>query len=517
MLFNSVQFYVFFLVISVLYFVCTHKIKKNLYSRLLLLAASLFFYACWNPAYLLLILTSVVITWLSGLLMEKADLSGANPLLKKKLILAGSLTINLLILFFFKYYGFFSDSVQFVCAKAGLQPKIPAFSVLLPVGISFYTFQALGYSIDVYRGTIKAEHNFITYALFVTFFPQLVAGPIERSGNLLPQFKVDHTFDYDRVVDGLKLMAYGMFKKVVVAGQLAKYVDKAYADIAGSSGTAIAIATIFFAFQILCDFSGYSDIAIGAAKVLGFNLMRNFERPYFSKSIAEFWRRWHISLSTWFKDYVYIPLGGSRCSTARRCFNLFVTFLISGLWHGAAFHFVLWGALHGLYQVFGVLTKPLRAAFLRKVHIISKDGKTKRWWQFVQAAFTFALVCLAWIFFRASTTAEALLALKKVFFAPKEIIQSVTGLLNGTIGFGEGFFRPYTLGLKKTTLISFVMYIAVITVVSFITRNRNGRELIKEKPLPVRWFLYYAVVGMVFYFMVDAGLFEAAEFIYFQF
>ena len=288
MIFNSVQFYVFFLVISVLYFVCTHKIKKNLYSRLLLLAASLFFYACWNPAYLLLILTSVVITWLSGLLMEKADLSGANLLLKKKLILAGSLTINLLILFFFKYYGFFSDSVQFVCAKAGLQPKIPAFSVLLPVGISFYTFQALGYSIDVYRGTIKAEHNFITYALFVTFFPQLVAGPIERSGNLLPQFKVDHTFDYDRVVDGLKLMAYGMFKKVVVAGQLAKYVDKAYADIAGSSGTAIAIATVFFAFQILCDFSGYSDIAIGAAKVLGFNLMRNFERPYFSKSDRHF-------------------------------------------------------------------------------------------------------------------------------------------------------------------------------------------------------------------------------------
>ncbi len=513
MLFNSVQFYVFFAIVAVLYFVCTHKIRNNLISRFLLLVASLFFYACWNPTYLLLILTSVVITWTSGLLMEKAS----ESVHKKKMILTASLVINLLILFFFKYYGFFTDTVQFICSKIGMQAKLPAFSVLLPVGISFYTFQALGYSIDVYRGTVKAEHSFITYALFVTFFPQLVAGPIERSGNLLPQFKVDHSFDYDRVTDGLKLMAYGMFKKVVVAGQLARYTDLVYADIAGSSGTAIAIATVFFAFQILCDFSGYSDIAIGAAQVLGFKLMRNFERPYFSKSIAEFWRRWHISLSTWFKDYVYIPLGGSRCSTLRRCFNLFVTFLISGLWHGAAFHFVLWGAIHGLYQVIGVITKPFRIALLSKASIISEDGKTKRWWQFIQTAFTFVLVCFAWIFFRASTTADALLAVQKLFLFPKEIVLSVTGLLNGTIGFGEGFFRPYTLGFYKRTLASFILFIAVITVVSLVARNKTGCQLIREKPLLVRWSLYYAVFAFVFYYMVDAGLFEAQEFIYFQF
>ena len=518
MLFNSVQFYIFFLVISVLYFVCTHKIKKNWASQLLLLAASLFFYACWNPAYILLILTSVIVTWLSGLLMGKVELSDSkNKISKKRFILVCSLVLNLLILFFFKYFNFFSETVSFVFGRIGVAYRIPAINVLLPVGISFYTFQALGYSIDVYKGRVAPEKNILTYALFVTFFPQLVAGPIERTENLLPQFKVDHEFDYDRVTDGLKMMAYGMFKKVVVSAQLAKYVDRVYADIAGSSGTAVAIATVFFAFQILCDFSGYSDIAIGVAKVLGFNLMQNFERPYFSKSIAEFWRRWHISLSTWFKDYVYIPLGGSRCSTARRCFNLFITFLISGLWHGAAFHFVIWGALHGLYQVAGVLTKPFRKALLGKAGIISEDGNTKRWWQFVQVAFTFVLVCFAWIFFRASTTADSLLAVQKVLQFPKEIIQSVTGLLNGTIGFGEGFFRPYTLGLKKITLLSCVLYIAVITVISFITRTRNGREIIKEKSLPVRWFLYYAVVGVVFYFMVDAGLFEAAEFIYFQF
>ena len=267
----------------------------------------------------------------------------------------------------------------------------------------------------------------------------------------------------------------------------------------------------------MCDFSGYSDIAIGVAKVLGFKLMRNFERPYFSKSIAEFWRRWHISLSTWFKDYVYIPLGGSRCSTVRRCFNLFVTFLISGLWHGAAFHFVVWGALHGLYQVVGVITKPVRQLFLRKAGIVSEDGKTKRWWQFFQAAFTFALVCFAWIFFRASSTADAVLAAQKVFLCPKEILQSVTGLLHGTIGFGEGFFRPYTLGFFKPTLASFVVCIAVIAAVSLATRRKTGCELIRQKPAFVRWLLYYAVTAAVFYFAVDAGLFEAQEFIYFQF
>ncbi|MBO7419689.1 MAG: MBOAT family protein [Spirochaetaceae bacterium] len=425
--------------------------------------------------------------------------------------------LNLLILFFFKYFNFFSETVSFVFDRIGVAYRIPAINVLLPVGISFYTFQALGYSIDVYKGRVAPEKNILTYALFVTFFPQLVAGPIERTENLLLQFKVDHEFDYDRVTDGLKMMAYGMFKKVVVAGRLALYTDRVYADIVGSSSTAVVIATVFFAFQILCDFSGYSDIAIGVAKVLGFKLMRNFERPYFSKSIAEFWRRWHISLSTWFKDYVYIPLGGSRCSTARRCFNLFVTFLISGLWHGAAFHFVVWGALHGVYQVAGVITKPVRQLILRKAGIVSEDGKAKRWWQFFQAAFTFALVCFAWIFFRASSTADAVLAAQKVFLCPKEILQSVTGLLHGTIGFGEGFFRPYTLGFYKPTMLSFVVCIAVIAAVSLATRSNTGCELIRQKPAFVRWFLYYAVTAAVVYFAVDAGLFEAQEFIYFQF
>ena len=322
MLFNSLEFCIFFPIIFTLYFLSTHKIKRNLVSQIILLTASLFFYACWNPSYLALILISVIITYLSGVYMEKYEA-------KKKLILTVSLVSNLAILFFFKYYNFFVDSVHSASTILGCEITIPNFNVLLPVGISFYTFQALGYSIDVYNKKIEAEKNFITYALFVTFFPQLVAGPIERTKNLLGQFKVDYKIDYERITSGLKLCAWGYFKKVVVADRLAIYVNGIYNNVEGSTGSALALATFFFAFQILCDFSGYSDIAIGVSRVLGFNLMKNFNRPYFSKSIPEFWRRWHISLSTWFKDYLYIPMGGNRCGTFRRYFNLFTTFFVS--------------------------------------------------------------------------------------------------------------------------------------------------------------------------------------------
>jgi D-alanyl-lipoteichoic acid acyltransferase DltB (MBOAT superfamily) len=312
--FNSWQYLVFFPVIFALYYAVTAKNRpgsaahSNRLSQCLLLGASLFFYACWNPAYLGLILLSVAVTWLSGLLME----GGTRT--QKRLVLAGSLAINLGILFFFKYYGLFAETIA---RFSGFHP--PAFNVLLPVGISFYTFQALGYSIDVYRGTVKAERDFLSYALFVTFFPQLVAGPIERTAALLPQFKVNHPFDYGRVTGGLRLAAWGMFKKVVIADRLAVYVNAVFGDPAAFPGTALLLAAFFFAFQIYCDFSGYSDIAIGCARALGFELMTNFRRPYFARSITDFWRRWHISLTTWFRDYVYIPLGGNRRGLAFRC------------------------------------------------------------------------------------------------------------------------------------------------------------------------------------------------------
>ena len=332
MLFNSLQFFIFFPIVCLIILFSTYVVKKNIINQIILLAASLYFYMCWKPAYLLLILVSIFITYMSGLYMEnKSDKI-------KKIILSVALISNLGILFFFKYAGFI---VRTIDNLLHINQSNNFFdSILLPVGISFYTFQALGYSIDVYRGTIKAERNFITYALFVTFFPQLVAGPIERSKNLLPQFKVNHEFDYNRVTDGLKLAAWGMFKKVVIADKLALYVNMIYSDINAHSSIAIALATFFFTFQILCDFSGYTDIAIGTAQVLGFKLMSNFRRPYFAKNIVDFWRRWHISLSSWFKDYVYIPLGGNRAGKLRHYFNILITFLISGLWHGAGWNFV---------------------------------------------------------------------------------------------------------------------------------------------------------------------------------
>ncbi|ERJ93747.1 alginate O-acetyltransferase AlgI family protein, partial [Treponema lecithinolyticum ATCC 700332] len=347
MLFHSIKFFIFFPIVTILYLFFVRVIKKNWLNQLLLLAASLYFYACWNPKYLLLILSSVFITWASGILMTD------KPQRYKKIVLFMSLLSNLGILFFFKYYNFFANTINILYTKLHIHTQIPAFNVLLPVGISFYTFQALGYSIDVYRGAVKPEKNIITYALFVTFFPQLVAGPIERTGHLLPQFKSNHDFDYTRVTDGLKLALWGMFKKIVIADQLAVYVDKVYSSPTEYQSIALILATVFFAFQILCDFSGYSDIAIGCAKILGFSLNKNFDSPYLARNIADFWKRWHISLSTWFRDYLYIPLGGNRCFCIRHYFNLLITFILSGLWHGASITFIFWGLIHGLFLVIG--------------------------------------------------------------------------------------------------------------------------------------------------------------------
>ena len=512
MLFNSVQFLVFFAAVGGAYLILAGGASAT---QLVLLAASLYFYASWNPAYLVLILFSVLVTWESGLLMEK------HPA-HKKLVLAGSLVLNLAILFFFKYFNFFSDLVNSVGHVTGIGRILPGFSVLLPVGISFYTFQALGYSIDVYRGTVKAEKSLLTYALFVTFFPQLVAGPIERSANLLPQFKTIHKFDYNRTVDGLLLAVWGMFKKVFIADRLALYVNQIYGNITGSSGIALLTATVFFAFQILCDFSGYSDIAIGVAKILGFNLMRNFRHPYFSKSIAEFWRRWHISLSSWFKDYVYIPLGGNRVSVPRYYFNLLATFLVSGLWHGAALHFVAWGALHGIYQIAGHFTKPYRQKLFEKYGIVS-DGKTKRWWQLVQMLFTFALVCIGWIFFRAPGIRTSMQIIKHILYIPKEVWWALkTGI--GEMGFfscARNLLCLHVTGFSDslTGLGLCGFCIALLAIVALFTRERDGCTIVRSLPLPLKWACYYAV----FYGALAPIVWNwwqsipVSEFVYFQF
>jgi alginate O-acetyltransferase complex protein AlgI len=351
----------------------------------------------WDPAYALLLLTSTVITYLAAL-----GIGYFKEKRKKKICLVSSLVLNLAILFLFKYFNFLAMNIETALQASGFAVNMPKFALLLPVGISFYIFQALGYSIDVYRGTVKIERDFPTYALFVSFFPQLVAGPIERSQNLLPQFKQQHRFDYDAVMSGVKLMVWGYFMKLVLADRCGIYVDTIFNNVDKHNGGSYLVASLLFPFQIYGDFAGYSLIAIGVARVLGFRLMENFHRPYFACTIGEFWHRWHISLSTWFKDYVYIPLGGNRVGKLRNYFNLLITFVVSGIWHGANWTFLCWGTIHGILLC------------IEKAFGISKQKYTGAKKSFHWAA-TFVLVCFAWILFRANNLSDAVSVVTGIF------------------------------------------------------------------------------------------------------
>lgn len=500
MLFNSIEFFIFFPTIVILYFFLVRVIKKNWINQLLLLAASLYFYACWEPKYLLLILTSVFITWVSGILMTNKSQR------YKKNVLFVSLLTNLGILFFFKYYNFFANNMNLIYTKFHIHTQLPAFNVLLPVGISFYTFQALGYSIDVYRGTVKPEKNIITYALFVTFFPQLVAGPIERTEHLLPQFKINHDFDYTRVTDGLKLALWGMFKKIVIADQLAIYVDKVYSSPTEYQSIALIIATVFFAFQILCDFSGYSDIAIGCAKILGFSLNKNFDSPYLARNIADFWKRWHISLSTWFRDYLYIPLGGNRCTPLRHYLNLFITFLLSGLWHGANTTFILWGIIHGLFLIIGNIKNKL----YKTLHIrLPSQGAIS----LLQIVFTFTCVCFAWIFFRADSLKDALYIISSLRNSGSQIHTLLYELV--TLQFGKGLFSTITIGFSHMYIAVSVVLIFLVIYTEIIKQNKSIILWIDNKHIAVRWTLYYVLSIAILVKLLMSNY--AAPFLYFQF
>ncbi len=395
MLFNSLSFLLFFPIVCVLYYaIPSTRVKVR---NLLLLIASYYFYMNWEPVYAILLLTSTIVTYFAAL-----SIVYFKDKRKKKLCLVSGLVLNIAILFLFKYYNFLASNIEEALQICGLGIHIPGFHMLLPVGISFYVFQALGYSIDVYRQTTKAEHDFMTYALFVSFFPQLVAGPIERSRNLLPQFRQQHRFNYDEVMAGIRLMVWGYFLKLVLADRCGLYVDAVFNNIEMHNGGSYLLASLLFPFQIYGDFGGYSLIAIGVARILGFHLMENFKRPYFACSIGEFWHRWHISLSTWFKDYVYIPLGGNRSSKSRQYFNLMVTFMVSGIWHGANWTFLCWGGLHGILlcieKLLGIGKKDY-----------SGCKKLCHW------GVTFALVCLSWILFRASNLNDAVIVVSGIF------------------------------------------------------------------------------------------------------
>lgn len=454
----------------------------------------------WNAQYGILLAASTLITYLSGILIGKQSVRANAEKAKrlKKMWAALSFVLNIGILIVFKYLDFFSELFTNLLACTGVKSGAVKFDLLLPVGISFYTFQALSYTVDVYRGNIKPVKHFGKYALFVSFFPQLVAGPIEKSKNLLHQFDEPHSFDYDRMRRGLLLMLWGYFEKMIVADRLGQLVNTVYQNPASYSGLPLLTATIFFAFQIYCDFGGYSHIAIGAAEVLGFRLTKNFDRPYYSLSIQDFWRRWHITLGAWFRDYLYIPLGGNRCSQFRHCLNILIVFAVCGLWHGAAVNFVVWGVLHGLYQIIGVLLKPAK----QKARTRLKLNPAFVPFRLLQAVSTFVLVDFAWIFFRAKTFEDAIVVITGLFqFSP-------TAFSDGSL---------FSLGLPLPEFMVGILGILTVLLIDSFSSRRNLRECLLRSRLPIRWTVYVTAVMALLIFGIYGSKYGAQQFIYFQF
>lgn len=484
MLFNSFHFLIFFIVVTTLYFATPYNRRW-----LLLLISSCYFYMAFVPIYILILGFTIVIDYFAGMYIENAEGK------RRKLFLIFSLIANIGVLAVFKYYNFLNHNFSFLMHGFGLTNPIPYLSILLPIGLSFHTFQAMSYTIEVFRGRQKAERHFGIYSLYVMFYPQLVAGPIERPQNLLHQFREKYDFDYDRVTSGLRLMAWGLFKKVVIADRLAIVADTVYNNPQQFNSLSLIIATFFFSFQIFCDFSGYSDMAIGAARVMGFKLMTNFDKPYQSKSIHEFWGRWHISLSTWFKDYFYISLGGNRVTIPRWYLNLFLVFLVSGLWHGANWTFVIWGALHGFYLVFGLITKDFR----EKLNRLFRFDKVP----FLSVLTTFILVSFSWIFFRANGVHAA-------FYIVKHIFTGIPGIFRDLLNYRPVF--EY-IGLGPKYLILSVLLILFLETVHYFQNGKNLSLLFTQLPTYVRWAVYYGVILTI----VFLGVFENRQFIYFQF
>ena len=498
MLFNSIDFLIFLPIVLVIYYIIPMK-----YKHIWLLISSYYFYMCWNAKYVLLIFVSTVITYLSGILIDKVEKTwpDVNDIGKyKKLILALSFVSNLGILFYFKYINFTLDIVTRVLSKMNISMNVPVFDVILPVGISFYTFQALSYSVDVYRGEVAPERDFFRYALFVSFFPQLVAGPIERSKNLLTQLREPRKFDFGYAFDGILLMLWGFFLKIVLADRIAIFVDTVYGNCEHYQGIYLIVATVLFAVQIYCDFSGYSSIAMGTAKLLGIELMDNFNAPYLSTSVADFWRRWHISLTSWFKDYLYIPLGGSKKGSLRKYFNKMIVFMLSGLWHGAQLTFVVWGAINGLYQVIGEILMPIR----KKVSDIIGINKNSEGFYALSALATFALVDFTWIFFRADSLGRAIYIIKSILNT-----ENIWTLFDGSL---------YNCGLDEKNFRLMVIAVIILLIADILKRKGiRVREIILRQDGYIKCLVVSFSILLIMVFGKYGPAYDAVNFIYFQF
>ena len=495
--FNSINFMIFFPVVLALYFVIPKALRQ-----IWLLAASYYFYMSWNARYALLIAASTLITYVSGIAIERYRDSGRTG--RRLTVLFSCLGINLGILLFFKYGNFLIASLDRGLELLHMGSVDQRFYFLLPVGISFYTFQALGYTIDVYRGDVRAETNLIRYALFVSFFPQLVAGPIERSKNLLSQMQniaEIKLWNARRVTSGTILMIWGFFVKMVIADRAAVLVNTVFDNYRMYGSTELVLAAVFFALQIYCDFGSYSLIAIGAAKIMGFELMENFNTPYFACSIRDFWSRWHISLSTWFRDYLYIPLGGNRRGRVRKSVNIMIVFLASGLWHGADWSYVVWGGIHGAYQVIGDYLASFREKCIRKLRVNTACFS----WKFLQTAVTFILVVFAWIFFRADSIGDAFHYIRRIWMRPTPWV-----LFNGEI---------FTLGLDRPEMNILLVSICMLGLVDLV-RYRKKMTLDVFLMQQNLWFRGGIMIGLVVLIFVCGKYgvgFDPQQFIYFQF
>lgn len=480
MLFNTIDYAIFFPVVFMLYWFVTAKSLKT--QNIFLLISSYFFYACWDYRFLFLLIFSTLLDYVTGLKIHHSTSRS-----QRKFWLWLSIGINLGFLGIFKYYNFFVSSFTELIAGFGFQANVWTLKVLLPVGISFYTFHGLSYVIDIYKNRIQPERNFVDYSVFVSFFPLLVAGPIERATHLLPQIKKKRNFDYRKAVDGLRQILWGLFKKIVIADNCAEYANMVFNNSENYSGSTLVLGALFFAFQIYCDFSGYSDIALGSARLLGIELLRNFAFPYFSRDIAEFWRRWHISLSSWFKDYLYIPLGGSEGGTWMKVRNTFIIFLVSGFWHGSNWTFIAWGALNAIYFLPLLLLNKNR----ENLEIAGQGKIFPSLKEFSSISFTFSLTVFAWIFFRAENLSHA--------------FQYISGIFSSSI-----VSRPQLPDMAYVHLLLIILFMMIEWI------GRNSQFAIAQIELrlvrPLRWAVYCIIIFAILCF---AG--NEQEFIYFQF
>ena len=496
MQFNSFDFMIFFPIVTAVYFVIPRRLRMYW-----LLVASYYFYMSWNAKYAVLIATSTVITFFAGLAMERLEKSGDTA---KRVVLSVCIIINLGILAVFKYGNFTIDSVNRLLGLLHIRTMDVRLDFLLPVGISFYTFQALGYIIDVYRGSIEAEKNPVRYALFVSFFPQLVAGPIERSKNLLGQMRdieKKDLWNYRSVASGINLIVWGLFMKMVIADRVSILVDNVFDNYRMYGSTELIIAAVGFSLQIYCDFASYSIIAMGCSKILGFELMENFNAPYLSLDIGDFWRRWHISLSTWFRDYLYIPLGGNRKGKIRKAVNTMIVFLVSGLWHGAAWKYVIWGGLHGCFNIASYSYKPLGSRIAEKLEIKTECFS----WKLLRSFITFVMVTFAWIFFRARSVSDAFRYIKRIIIKPTPWVL-----------FNDGIYK---MGLNRSEMNILIVSAAVLLVTDILRKKRDRRfdELLASQNLWFEWMTVIILILSIFVFGKYGADFDPKQFIYFQF